>query len=197
LGADIVSHSLTKYIGGHSDVIAGGLCFNSKELFDKMFFIQKTMGTGLSSFDSWLCIRGIKTLGVRVEKAGKNALAVAKVLEAHKKIKFVKYPGLKSHPDYKAHWKNSKGGGGMMCINVKGGMKAATAFLQNLKVFTLAESLGGVESLANHPLTMTHISVPAEQRKILGIDEGLIRLSVGIEDEKDLVDDVINALKFA
>jgi len=149
------------------------------------------MGTGLSAFDSWLCIRGIKTLGVRVERAGKNALAVAKVLEGHKKVKFVKYPGLKSHPDYKAHWRNSRGGGGMMCMNIKGGQKAANAFLQNLKVFTLAESLGGVESLVNHPLTMTHISVPKAQRDILGIDEGLIRLSVGIEDEKDLVADVL------
>lgn len=152
------------------------------------------MGTGLAAFDSWVAIRGIKTLGVRVEKAGKNALACAKMLEASKKVKFVKYPGLKSHPQYKAHWKNSRGGGGMLTFNIKGGLKAASTFMKSLKVFTLAESLGGVESLVNHPLTMTHSSVPKPHRDYLGIDEGLIRVSVGIEDEEDLLADLKQAL---
>lgn len=123
LGADIVSHSCTKYIGGHSDVIAGALCFNSKELFDKMFFILKTMGTGLSAFDSWVVIRGIKTLEVRAQRAGSNAMAVAKLLESHKKVAKVIYPGLKSHPHYKDHMANSntKSGGGMLSFYIKGG----------------------------------------------------------------------------
>lgn len=194
LGADIVSHSCTKYIGGHSDVIAGALCFNSKELFDKMFFILKTMGTGLSAFDSWIVIRGLKTLQLRAQRAGSNALALAKFMEGHKKVVKVRYPGLKSHPDFKIHQANSKGGGGMLSFYLKGGMKQASNFLQALKVFTLAESLGGVESLAEHPLTMTHGSVPAEHRAVLGINEGFIRLSVGIEDEADLLADIAQAL---
>jgi len=196
LGADIVSHSVTKYIGGHSDVIAGALCFNSKELFDKMFFILKTMGTGLSAFDSWVAMRGMKTLEVRVERAASNALAIAKLLEGHKKVAKVIYPGLKSHPHHKEHMANSntKSGGGMVSFYVKGGQKAASSFLQNVKVFTLAESLGGVESLAEHPLTMTHGSVPAEHRKYLGIDERFIRLSVGIENQQDLLWDINQAL---
>jgi len=194
LGADIVSHSMTKYIGGHSDVIAGCLCFNSKELYDKMFFILKTMGTGLSAFDSWVALRGLKTLNVRVKAANSNALACAKFLEGHKKVDRVVYPGLKSHPQYKAHWNNSRGGGGMITFYIKGGQKAAAKFLEACHVFTLAESLGGVESLCEHPLTMTHGSVPAEHRKALGIDGSLIRLSVGIEDEKDLLEDLRQAL---
>ena len=199
LGADIVSHSCTKYMGGHSDVICGALCFNSKELYDKMFFILKTMGTGLSAFDSWVLIRGIKTLDVRVTRACQNAMAIAKLLEKHKKVDKVIYPGLKSHPHYKDHMANSttKAGGAMISFYVKGGQKQASTFLQSLKVFTLAESLGGVESLAEHPLTMTHGSVPAEHRKYLGIDERFIRLSVGIESEKDLLADIDQALNKA
>jgi len=194
LGADIVSHSMTKYIGGHSDVIAGCLCFNSKELYDKMFFILKTMGTGLSAFDSWVALRGLKTLHVRVRAANENSLACAKFLESHKKVTAVRYPGLKSHPQYKAHWNNSRGGGGMITVFIKGGQTAAHKFLKALKVFTLAESLGGVESLAEHPLVMTHGSVPAEHRKILGIDGSLVRLSVGIEEQADLIEDLRQAL---
>jgi cystathionine gamma-lyase len=193
LGADIVSHSVTKYIGGHSDVIAGALCFNSKELYDKMFFILKTMGTGLSAFDSWVAIRGIKTLHVRAQRASSNALAIAKLMEGHKKVSRVIYPGLKSHPHYKEHMVNSKtkAGGGMLSFYIKGN---AAKFLQSLKIFTLAESLGGVESLAEHPLTMTHGSVPEAHRKHLGIDEKFVRMSVGIEDEADLLADINQAL---
>lgn len=123
LGADIVSHSLTKYIGGHSDVIAGALMFNGKELFDKLFFVMKSMGTGLSAFDSWVCLRGAKTLEVRVERAQTNAMAIAKLLESHKKVERVIYPGLPSHPQYNVHKKQSKGPGGMISFYIKGGIK--------------------------------------------------------------------------
>lgn len=194
LGADIVSHSLTKYIGGHSDVIAGGLMLNSKELYDRLYFVLKTMGTGLSAFDSWIVIRGSKTLAVRVKQAEKNAMAAAKFLASHKKVQKLVYPGLKSHPGYEIHKSQSKGPGAMISLFLKGGLKEACAFLENLKIFTLAESLGGVESLAEHPATMTHASVPAEQRKILGIDDNFVRLSVGIEDTEDLLADLANAL---
>jgi len=152
------------------------------------------MGTGLSAFDSWIALRGIKTMEVRVQRCGSNALACAKYLEAHKKVSKVKYPGLKSHPNYKAHWKNSRGGGGMMCFWIKGGEKAARNFLKAVKIFTLAESLGGVESLVNHPVSMTHSSVPEEHRKMLGIDGSLVRVSVGIETEADLLADLAQAL---
>lgn len=194
LGADIVSHSCTKYIGGHSDVIAGSLMLNDKALYDRLFFVMKTMGTGLSAFDSWIVIRGSKTLAVRMQRAQSNALAIAKLLESSKKVEKVLYPGLKSHPNHALHMKQSKGSGGMISFYIKGGIKQASNFLKALKVFTLAESLGGVESLAEHPVTMTHGSVPAEHRKLLGIDDNFIRLSVGIEDEVDLLADVAYAL---
>ncbi len=190
LGADIVSHSCTKYIGGHSDVISGALMFNSKELYDKLFFIMKTLGTGLSAFDSWLVLRGSKTLEVRVERAQATAAKIAVLLENHKKVEKCVYPGLKSHPQYAVSKKQCKGPGAMISFYVKGGIKESVAFLTNLKYFTLAESLGGVESLAEHPATMTHGSVPPETRKLLGIEDNFIRLSVGIESEADLMHDI-------
>jgi cystathionine gamma-lyase len=194
LGADIVSHSVTKYIGGHSDVIAGAMMFNSRELYDKLFFILKTMGTGLSAFDSWVALRGSKTLEVRVQRANSNAMAIAKMIEGHKRVEKCLYPGLKSHPQHAIHMKQSRGPGGMISFYVKGGMTEASNFLKNLKIFTLAESLGGVESLAESPVVMTHGSVPPAQRKLLGIEDNFIRLSVGIETEADLVADVKQAL---
>lgn len=194
LGADIVTHSMTKYIGGHSDVLAGCICLNNKEMLDKLMFIMKTMGTGLAAFDSWVVIRGIKTLQVRVQRASSNALAIAKLMEKHKKVARVVYPGLKSHPQHKQHMRNSISGGGMLTFYIKGGEKAARNFLKACKVFTLAESLGGVESLCEHPNSMTHGSVPLEHRKLLGIDGSLIRMSVGIEDESDLLADISQAL---
>jgi cystathionine gamma-lyase len=197
LGADIVSHSCTKYIGGHSDVIAGALMLNSKELYDRLFFVLKTMGTGLSAFDSWIVIRGSKTLQLRVERAQRNALAIGKLLESSNKVEKVVYPGLKSHPSHALHMKQARGAGGMLSFYIKGGIKQASNFLKALKVFTLAESLGGVESLAEHPVTMTHGSVPPEHRKMLGIADNFIRLSVGIEDEADLLADIANALNKA
>ena len=194
LGADVVTHSLTKYIGGHSDIIAGCICLNDRELYDKLFFILKSMGTGLCAFDSWLVLRSAKTLEVRVNQAQKNALAVAKTLEASPKVQRVVYPGLKSHPQYSLMKKQSRGPGGMISFYIKGGVKQAEKFLTSLKYFTLAESLGGVESLAENPALMTHGSVPAAHRKLLGIEDNFIRLSVGIETEQDLVDDIKQAL---
>lgn len=194
LGADVVMHSITKYIGGHSDVIAGCLCLNDRALYDKLMFIMKTMGTGLSAFDSWLALRGSKTLDVRVKRAASNAMAVAKLLEKHKKVKRVVYPGLKSHPQHAIVKKNARGFGGMLSFYLKGDIKMADRFLRGVKVITLAESLGGVESLIENPALMTHGSVPAEHRKMLGIDDNFIRMSTGIEDEKDLLKDIKDAL---
>jgi len=194
LGADVVTHSLTKYIGGHSDLIGGAICLNNQALYDKLYFILKTMGTGLDSFNSWLAMRSCKTLEVRVNKAMVNAMAVAKTLEAHAKVTRVIYPGLKSHPQYAIVQKQTRGPGAMISFYIKGGIKHAGRFLKGLKLFTLAESLGGVESLAENPALMTHGSVPAAHRKLLGIEDNFIRLSVGIETTEDLVADIKQAL---
>ena len=190
LGADIVTHSMTKYIGGHSDMLGGCLILNDRALYDKLFFILKSTGTGLASFDCWLTLRSLKTLEVRVQKAQSNATAIAKALEAHPKCVKVVYPGLKSHAQYAIAKKQMRGPGGMVSFYVKGGIKNATNFLKALKWFTLAESLGGVESLAEAPSVMTHGSVPPAVRKELGIEDNFIRLSVGIESEEDLVNDI-------
>lgn len=195
LGADIVTHSMTKYIGGHSDMLGGCLIMNDKAIYDKLFFILKSTGTGLASFDCWLTLRSLKTLEVRVNKSQSNAFAIAKALEAHPKVTKVVYPGLKSHPQYAIAKKQMRGPGGMISFYVKGGLKNADTFLRSLKWFTLAESLGGVESLAESPALMTHGSVPAAVRKELGIDDNFIRLSVGIETELDLVNDIKQALQ--
>lgn len=197
-GADVVMHSISKYINGHSDLIMGCLCLNDKALFDKLFFNLKTLGTGASPFDCWLALRGTKTLELRVNRAAANGLACAKYLEKHPKIVKCIYPGLESHPQHKIAKKQTRGpgngGSGMVSIYVKGDMKNATKFLKALKVFTLAESLGGVESLIEHPASMTHGSVPADKRKILGIDDNFIRMSVGCESIEDLIADLKSAL---
>jgi len=194
LGADVVMHSVSKYIGGHSDVIAGALCLNDRKLYDDLMFIMKTMGTGLPAFESWLALRGSKTMEVRVLKSASNAMAVAKLLEAHPKIEKVTYPGLKSHPQHNIVKKNANGYGGMISFHLKGNIKMADRFLRALKLVTLAESLGGVESLIEHPALMTHGSVPAEHRAMLGIDDNFIRMSVGIETLEDILEDMTNAL---
>ena len=194
LGADIVLHSLTKYVGGHSDVVAGALMFNSRDLYDKLFFIMKSVGSGLSPFDAYLVQRGAKTLEVRVQRAQQNAMKIAKLLEGHKNVARVIYPGLSSHPQHHIAKKQMKGFGAMISFYVKGGIKEAEKFLVALKYFTLAESLGGVESLAENPALMTHGSVPPEHRKLLGIEDNFVRLSVGIESEEDLLHDVKQAL---
>jgi cystathionine gamma-lyase len=195
LGADIVMHSATKYLGGHSDVIAGALVMKDAELGEQMHFLQFATGATLGPQDSFLVLRGIKTLHLRMQRHCENGLKVAEYLEKHPKIKSVYYPGLKSHPFHDLAKKQMQGGfGGMVSFTFKSGAKAdAIKFLESLKVFTLAESLGGVESLANHPALMTHASIPEDKRKEIGISDDLVRLSVGIEDAEDLIADLEQA----
>lgn len=196
LGADIVMHSATKYLGGHSDVIAGALIIKDAELGEQMHFLQFATGATLGPQDSFLVLRGIKTLHLRMQRHCENGAKVAEYLENHPKIKSVYYPGLESHPFHDLAKKQMQGGfGGMVSFTFKSGAKAdAIKFLESLKVFTLAESLGGVESLANHPALMTHASIPEDKRLEIGISDDLVRLSVGVEDAEDLIADIEQAL---
>ena len=194
MGADIVMHSSTKYIGGHSDMIGGALMIADKELFEQLKFVQFAAGAVPSPFESFLFLRSIKTLAIRMEQHAKNAQAVAEFLEGHKKIKRVYFPGLKTHPQHELAKKQMSGFSGMVSFDLNGTYDDVVRFLKNLKVFALAESLGGVESLVNHPEKMTHASVPEELRKKLGIGPTLLRLSVGIEDTSDLIADLDQAL---
>ena len=194
LGADVVVHSTTKYLGGHSDVIGGAVLLNDKELYEKIQFYQNAIGGTPGPFDSWLVLRGIKTLAVRMKKHEENALKIAEFLEKHPKIKEVYYPGLKSHPQHELAKKQMSGFGGMVSIKVNGGKEAAKKVIESTKLFALAESLGGVESLLNFPYLMTHVGVSPEHKARLGITEDLIRLSVGIEDINDLLKDLEKAL---
>ncbi len=190
LGADLVIHSMTKFINGHSDVVGGALMMNAQELRDKLFYLQNAIGPAQSPFDSWLVLRGIKTLAIRMKAHEQNAMKVAAYLESHPKVERVIYPGLKSHPQYELGKKQMKGSGGMITFFLKGGISESRRFLENVKLFALAESLGGVESLVDHPAIMTHASIPKEVREGLGIFDNLIRLSVGIEDIDDLLQDL-------
>jgi len=195
LGADIVMHSATKYLGGHSDVIMGALVVNQKELADKLYFIQNSCGAICGPMDSFLVLRGIKTLHVRMQRHCENGKAVAEFLENHSKIKTVYWPGLKKHPNHKIAKKQMKDYGGMLSFVTKGNkIEDAIKIVENLKLFTLAESLGGVESLSGHPASMTHASIPKKEREKIGIEDSLIRLSVGIEDKEDLITDLKQAL---
>lgn len=189
-GADIVLHSMTKFINGHSDVVGGAMMFNSDEIKDKLFFYQNAIGPSQSPFDSWLVLRGLKTLAVRMKAHEQNALKIAAFLEAHPKVEKVIYPGLKSHPHHELAKKQMSGFGGMITFFLKGGITESRRWLENVKLFALAESLGGVESLVDHPAIMTHASIPKEVREQLGIFDNLIRLSVGIEDSDDLIRDL-------
>lgn len=195
LGADIVMHSATKYLGGHSDVIAGALVAKDRELGEKLHFIQFASGGILGPHDSYLVLRGIKTLALRMQRHSENGQKIAEFLQNHPKVKDVIYPGLASHPQHDlAKRQMPNGFGGMVSFNFKSGEKAdAVKFLENVKVFTLAESLGGVESLANHPALMTHASIPADKRAEIEITDDLVRLSVGIEDAEDLIADLESA----
>lgn len=195
LGADIVIHSATKYLGGHSDVIAGALVAKDRELGEKLHFIQFASGGILGPHDSYLVLRGIKTLALRMQRHSENGQKIAEFLQNHPKVDKVFYPGSASHPQYNLAKSQMKNGfGGMVSFNFKSGKKEdAVKFLENVRVFTLAESLGGVESLANHPALMTHASIPAEKRAELGISDDLVRLSVGIEDAEDLIADLEKA----
>lgn len=197
LGADIVMHSATKYLGGHSDVIAGVLVIKDEELGKQLHFTQFATGATLGPQESFLVLRGIKTLHLRVERHCYNGQKVAEYLEQHPLIDKVLYPGLVSHPQHDLAKKQMpKGYGGMVSFTFKSGEKAdAIKFLENLKVFTLAESLGGVESLANHPALMTHASIPADKRAAIGVTDDMVRLSVGVEDVEDLLADIEQALK--
>lgn len=195
LGADIVVHSTTKYLNGHSDSVGGAIMLNDQEIYEKLKFNQNATGAILSPFDSFLVLRGIKTLAIRMKEHEKNALKVAKFLEVHPKINRVIYPGLKSHPQHNLAKKQMSGFGGMLSFEIKGGIEEAKIFLRNLRIFALAESLGGVESLIELPGLMTHSSIPDEERKKIGISDTLIRISVGIENSDDLIEDLAQALE--
>lgn len=197
LGADICMSSATKYMNGHSDVLMGLVSVNRDDLYERLKFLQYSLGAVPSPFDCFLCNRGLKTLHIRMKQHFHNGLAVAKFLEKHPRVEKVIYPGLPSHPQYEVIKKQCTGCPGMITFYIKGNIKNASLFLKSLKVFTLAESLGGFESLAEHPAIMTHASVPEGERKALGITDTLIRLSVGLEDEEDLLADLDQALKAA
>ena len=193
LGADIVVHSATKYLGGHSDVVSGLAVVNSKELAEKIAFIQNSTGGVLGPFDSFLLIRGIKTLAVRMDRHVENAKAVANFFSKHKAVKNIYYPGLKSDKGYETNQKQAKNGGAMISFELHENYDINT-FFESLELVSLAESLGGVESLVCHPATMTHASIPADIRKKVGITDGLIRLSVGIENVEDIIADIEQAI---
>ncbi|UNL84284.1 bifunctional cystathionine gamma-lyase/homocysteine desulfhydrase [Priestia koreensis] len=192
-GADIVLHSATKYLGGHSDVVAGLVVVNSEQLAEDVHFIQNSTGGILGPQDSWLLIRGIKTLGIRMEEHEKNAAKLVNFLIQHPQVTKVHYPGLESHPNHDIAKKNARGFGGMISFDV-GSSEKADELLRKVKYFTLAESLGAVESLISVPAKMTHASIPADRRQELGITDGLVRISVGLEDIQDLIEDLENAL---
>lgn len=195
LGADIVMHSATKYLGGHSDVVMGALIVKDKDLADQLYFIQNASGAVCGPQDSFLVLRGIKTLHVRMQRHCENGRAVAEYLAAHPKIEKVYWPGFESHPNHEIAKSQMKDFGGMLSFVTKGNnYEEAIRIVENLKVFTLAESLGGVESLAGHPASMTHASIPKEEREKTGVVDSLIRLSVGIEDADDLIADLKQAI---
>lgn len=195
-GADIVMHSATKYLAGHSDVVLGSLVVNDDDLHERLAFIQNASGAVPGPMDSFLTLRGIKTLHVRLQRHCENGKTVAEYLAAHPKIEKVYWPGFDTHPNHAVAKKQMKDFGGMLSFIPKGAdYKAAIKIVENLKLFTLAESLGGVESLAGHPASMTHASIPKEEREKSGVVDSLIRLSVGIEDAQDLIDDLAHAIE--
>ncbi|KAJ3370942.1 hypothetical protein GGF31_003672 [Allomyces arbusculus] len=197
LGADVVVHSVTKYINGHSDAVMGVAVTSRDDLYEKLKFLQNSIGAVPSAFDCFLANRGLKTLHVRMAQHARNAAAVAAALESSPLVENVIYPGLKSHPQHELAKRQMRGFGGMISFRIKGDLATSNAFLRHLKYFTLAESLGGVESLAELPAVMTHGSVAPEDRAVLGITDTLLRLSVGIEETDDLVQDVLQALQKA
>jgi cystathionine gamma-lyase len=195
-GFDLVVHSATKYLNGHSDMVGGvAVVGHDDELREKLAFLQNAVGAISGPFDSFLALRGLKTLALRMERHCASALKIAQFLEAHARVEAVIYPGLASHPQHALAQRQMRGFGGIVTARVGGGLAGATRFLERTQPFTLAESLGGVESLIEHPAIMTHASVPADVRAALGIDDGLVRLSVGIEDADDLIDDLRSALE--
>jgi cystathionine gamma-lyase len=197
LGADIVVHSTTKYINGHSDIVGGALVTRDESIAEKIAFLSNSMGPVASSFDSFISLRSLKTLPLRMKAHEENAKVVANFLQAHKAVEKVIYPGLETHPQFQLAKKQMHGFGGMVTFYLKGGLSASKKMLESVEVFSLAESLGGVESLIEHPAIMTHASVPADIRKQLGIDDGLIRLSVGVETQTDILTDLEQALEMS
>ena len=194
LGADIVVHSMTKYLGGHSDVVGGAVIVQDKALADQLYFLQNAVGAVIGPMDSFLVLRGIKTLPLRMDRHFENASAIVEFLEEHPKVKNLIYPFHKSHPQFKVAKQQMKNGGGMISFIMKGGRDAAIKVVESTKIFTLAESLGGVESLIEVPAAMTHLSVAGSQ---LEVDPGLVRLSVGIENKEDLIEDLRQAMDIA
>lgn len=194
LGADVVWHSTTKYIGGHSDVIGGAIVTNNPSIRDQLLFARKSVGTNPSPFDTWLIMRGVKTLAVRMKQHEENAMAIANFFSKHPKVKKVYYPGLPTHKKHEIAKKQMRGFGGMVSAEFNLSLDEMKKLLKSFKLFKLAESLGGVESLVNHPATMTHASLPQHERDKVGITDGLARFSVGIEDSQDLINDLKNAL---
>ena len=194
LGADIVVHSTTKYMGGHSDVVGGAVVTSNPDFHEAMEFYQNAAGGVPGPFDSWIVLRGLKTLAVRMRQHEENALAVAEFLLGHPQVETVNFPGLPSHPQHELARRQMSGFSGMVSFTLKGGAEAAYAAVQKTGVFHFAESLGGVESLITHPATMTHAAIPREQREARGVTDGLLRLSVGIEDKDDLVADLDRAI---
>ncbi len=194
-GADIVMHSTTKYISGHNQLIGGIIITNDEEIHERMKFVQKTIGAVPSPFDCWLTLIGAKTLHLRMERHASNAQAVAEFLESHPQVEKITYPGLKSHPQYGVAKEQMDGFSGMISFELKGGIPAGTTVMNNVKLCSLAESLGAVETMITHPATMTHVDVPAEERYARGLTDGLVRISVGIEDPEDIIDDLKQALE--
>jgi cystathionine gamma-lyase len=193
-GIDVVVHSTTKYLNGHSDSVGGAVMLSDEKLYGRLKFNQNAIGAILSPFDSYLVLRGTKTLALRMERHCRNAFDIARFLEEHPKVRNVHYPGLDGHPQHDLAERQMKGFGGMLSFEIDGGLKEAKSFLENLRIFSLAESLGGVESLIEHPALMTHASVPREDREKIGISDSLIRVSAGIEDAGDLQEDLEQAL---
>ncbi len=193
-GIDLVVHSTTKYLNGHCDVVGGAVVTRTDELAERMQFLTNAMGTCQAPFDSWLVLRGIETLAIRVRQHEANATAVANYLVSHRAVEKVYYPGLKSHPGHDTARRQMKGFGGMVSFDARGGPEAAQDFLRRVKVFALAESLGGCASLAEQPATMSHASMPKEYRERVGIKDNLVRLSVGLENVEDLIEDIAQAL---
>ena len=194
LGADIVVHSTTKYMGGHSDVVGGAVATSNPDFYEGIKFYQNAAGAVPGPFDSWIVLRGLKTLAIRMRQHEENALAVAEFLQGHPQVETVNYPGLPSHPQHELAKRQMSGFSGMVSFTLKGGAEAAYAAVQKTGVFSFAESLGGVESLITHPATMTHAAIPREQREARGVTDGLMRLSVGIEDKEDLIADLDRAI---
>ena len=194
-GADIVMHSTTKYISGHNQLIGGIIITNDEEIHERMKFVQKTIGAVPSPFDCWLTLLGVKTLHLRMHRHASNAQAVAEFLESHPQVEKIIYPGLKSHPQYGVAKEQMDGFSGMISFELKGGIPAGTTVMNNVKLCSLAESLGAVETMITHPATMTHVDVPAKERHARGLSDGLVRISVGIEDPDDIIDDLKQALE--